>query len=407
MTPFPLVALSPGDRVALVAPGSTDYVVLVTALLSAGVIPVPLDPKLTPAERDRLLRYVDPALVIATSQEVTDLAGRLPTATVPLARPMHLTSGTTGSPRASAAACSTRRRRRRCSPRSATCGVSRRTTSTSCSARSTTRLPSASRWARCSRAAASSSPGPSTPGAVTAAIERERPTTMFCVPTHLQRLLRPLGRAIGRTRTSPASGSSPTPGRACPPALKHRAHRAVPAGHRPGSSTARPRASSPPAAARSGSSARARSAGPDPGALLSVDPDGTIWCVVPEHARFTYLATRRRPRRPGGGDCVHRRRPRPDRRRRLPLPRRPPRGPGHHRRRQRLPGRGRARAREYPGVRDIAVLGVPDDELGAAGLRGRGGRGGLRGARRVGPRAAGTGRSGRRPTSAGRAPATR
>ena len=42
---------------------------------------------------------------------------------------------------------------------------------------------------------------------------------------------------------------------------------------------------------------------------------------------------------------VHGRRPRPARRRRLPVPRRPPRGPGHQRRRQRLPARGRAGAR--------------------------------------------------------------
>ena len=33
---------------------------------------------------------------------------------------------------------------------------------------------------------------------------------------------------------------------------------------------------------------RAPSAGPGPAGALSVDDDGTIWCTVPDHARFTY-----------------------------------------------------------------------------------------------------------------------
>ena len=59
-----LVDLSSGDRVALLLPGSVAYVEPVMDLLARGVIPVPLDPKLTPAERDRMLPYVDAALVI-------------------------------------------------------------------------------------------------------------------------------------------------------------------------------------------------------------------------------------------------------------------------------------------------------------------------------------------------------
>ena len=48
-------SLLAGDRVALLVPGSPAYVDLVLALLADGVYPVPLDPALPEAERDRIL----------------------------------------------------------------------------------------------------------------------------------------------------------------------------------------------------------------------------------------------------------------------------------------------------------------------------------------------------------------
>jgi len=43
----PVSALRPGDRVALLVPGSPRYVDVVLSLLVRGIIPIPLDPRLT------------------------------------------------------------------------------------------------------------------------------------------------------------------------------------------------------------------------------------------------------------------------------------------------------------------------------------------------------------------------
>jgi long-chain acyl-CoA synthetase len=58
--------LRPGDRVALLVPGSPAYVDLVIALAAERVVPVPLDPRLTPSERQALLSYLSPRLVLET-----------------------------------------------------------------------------------------------------------------------------------------------------------------------------------------------------------------------------------------------------------------------------------------------------------------------------------------------------
>ena len=51
-TRFPTVSpmstgLREGDRVALLVPASQDYLDLVIGLLAAGVVPIPLDPRLS------------------------------------------------------------------------------------------------------------------------------------------------------------------------------------------------------------------------------------------------------------------------------------------------------------------------------------------------------------------------
>ena len=60
------VELREGSRVALLVPGSAAYVDLVMSLLAAGMFPIPLDPRLTSYERERILAPLRPALVVET-----------------------------------------------------------------------------------------------------------------------------------------------------------------------------------------------------------------------------------------------------------------------------------------------------------------------------------------------------
>ena len=129
-------------------------------------------------------------------------------------------------------------------------------------------------------------PGPFDPEAITAAIETERPTSMFCVPTHLQRLFAHWDE-VGVPDLSPfrlvAHAGAP-----CPVAVKERLVELFPEGSTwefygstEGQFTA---CRSEEWQQRPGTVGGAR-----PGRELSTDEDGTIWCRVPAHARFTYF----------------------------------------------------------------------------------------------------------------------
>ena len=130
-------------------------------------------------------------------------------------------------------------------------------------------------------------PGQFDPAAVTAAIERERPTTMFCVPTHLQRLFAhwddvgvagpvvvPAGRP--RRRAVPGRRSSGGWSRRSPTGSTWEFY-----GSTEGQFTA---CRSEEWLERPGTVGRAR-----PGRTLTTDDDGRIWCAVPQHARFSYF----------------------------------------------------------------------------------------------------------------------
>ncbi len=49
---------------ALLVPGSQQYVDAVLSLLARGIVPIPLDPRLTAYERDRILADLEPDLVV-------------------------------------------------------------------------------------------------------------------------------------------------------------------------------------------------------------------------------------------------------------------------------------------------------------------------------------------------------
>ena len=129
-------------------------------------------------------------------------------------------------------------------------------------------------------------PGKFDPATVTAAIEADRPTTMFCVPTHLQRLFAHWDEVgvpdLSSFRLVAHAGAP------CPAAVKHRLVELFPDGSTwefygstEGQFTA---CRSEEWLDRPGTVGRAR-----PGRDLSTDEDGRIWCAVPPHARFTYL----------------------------------------------------------------------------------------------------------------------
>jgi long-chain acyl-CoA synthetase len=128
-------------------------------------------------------------------------------------------------------------------------------------------------------------PGPFDPVTATRAIVEERPTTVFCVPAHLQRLFAHWDE-VGAPDLSSFRLVAHA-GAACPPPVKQRLIELFPAGSTwefygstEGQFTA---CRSEEWLEHPGTVGRAR-----PGRSLSVDPDGTIWCTVPEHARFTY-----------------------------------------------------------------------------------------------------------------------
>ena len=118
-----------------------------------------MDPQLRPSERDGLLADLEPALVPTEQEEVEGLLADLgPADGVPLGRPIHLTSGTTGRPKGVYSGLLDPDDAEALVAEERSLWGSRPTTSTWCSARCTTRLPSASPSAPCSPAAGSSCP---------------------------------------------------------------------------------------------------------------------------------------------------------------------------------------------------------------------------------------------------------
>lgn len=273
---------------ALLVPGSREYVDLVIALLARGVVPVPLDPRLTPREQAGILEDVEPAQVVRSPAELTDLLATLPQEArrgLPLARPMHVTSGTTGRPKGvwsglleEPAARALLEEER---------GLWGFTATDVHLVLSPLYHSAPLRFAVGTLLAGGEVvvPGPFDPATVTAAIVEHRPTTMFCVPTHLQRLFAHWDEVGVPDLTSFRAVAHA--GAACPPDVKHRLVELFPPGSTwefygstEGQFTA---CRSEEWLERPGTVGRAR-----PGRSLAVDEDGTIWCTVPAHARFVY-----------------------------------------------------------------------------------------------------------------------
>ncbi|HEX6486011.1 MAG TPA: AMP-binding protein [Nocardioidaceae bacterium] len=280
--------LAPGDRVALLVPGSLAYVDLTLLASRQGVVPVPLDPRLTETEQGRILADVEPSVVVRSQDDLRRVAGLLdpdPPSPVPLVRPMHMTSGTTGAPKgvwsglldAAAARALLEEERDLWGFTATDVHLVLSPLYHSAPLRFATGTLLAG-----GRVVVT---GPFDAATVTRLIVEERPTSMFCVPTHLQRLFAHWGDVgvpdLSCFRLVAHAGA------ACPPPVKQRLIELFPAGSTwefygstEGQFTA---CRSEEWLRHPGTVGRAR-----PGRSLMVEPDGTIWCTVPDHARFTY-----------------------------------------------------------------------------------------------------------------------
>src|SRR5262245_59872477 len=89
-----------GDRVALLTTSSGLMLSAILGALRTGVVPVLLNAGLLDHEREALLADAHPQLVVDDAA-LAELAAADPVelAPHPRARPMHYTSGTTGSPK--------------------------------------------------------------------------------------------------------------------------------------------------------------------------------------------------------------------------------------------------------------------------------------------------------------------
>jgi long-chain acyl-CoA synthetase len=280
--------LTEGARVALLVPGSASYVDLVLSLLADGVFPVPLDPALTASERERILAPIAPDLLVTSPEQVEELLASRPgrQRSLPRGRPVHCTSGTTGTPKGvwsglladEDAAALVAEERDLWGFREDDVNL----------VLSPLHHSAPLRFAMGTLLAGGRLvvPGKFDPARVTAAIAHERPTTMFCVPTHLQRLFAHWDEVgvpdLSSFRLVAHAGAP------CPAAVKHRLLELFPDGSTwefygstEGQFTA---CRSEEWLAHPGTVGRAR-----PGRTLTTGEDGRIWCAVPRHARFTYL----------------------------------------------------------------------------------------------------------------------
>jgi long-chain acyl-CoA synthetase len=90
--------LGPGDRVAFCLPSSAALLCAVLGALRVGIVPVLLNATLLDAERDLLVEDAAAGLVVTDAAALArlDRGPVVALAPHPLARPMHYTSGTTG-----------------------------------------------------------------------------------------------------------------------------------------------------------------------------------------------------------------------------------------------------------------------------------------------------------------------
>jgi long-chain acyl-CoA synthetase len=304
----------PGDRVVFSLPSSADLICAVLGAARTGVIPVLLNATLTEPERDGLIADAQPVRRILTEAALAELCAGPPAdlAPHPLTRPMHYTSGTTGRPKGVTTGVWDEATARAVFEDEASvwqfdpddlhmvCSPMYHTVSVRFSAGTLLSGGSLAILSRFDAATALDT------------LRRLRPSTAFLVPTHLQRIL--TSAELGGDETFDSLRFLAHAGAPCPPSVK----RAVMGRVRPGAvwefygsteaqftvcgpdewlehpgtvGRARPgrrlsiAAVAAVAVAAAGAEDRAEA---EDGSVDATDGSGTIWCDLPPFARFSY-----------------------------------------------------------------------------------------------------------------------
>ena len=277
-----------GDRVAMSTSGTAAMLSAVLGSLRVGIIPVVLNSALLQHEREELLLNADPAFTIDDAVLAQLLDGPpAELSDVPLARPLHYTSGTSGTPKGVwSGVLSEDQAQRLFDDEADLWGFNSADLHLTCSPLHHS-APIRFGGGTLLRGGSVVVPGKFDAHQIADVIQSYRPTSAFMVPSHLQRL-----RAVGALSTTDGVDFSSFrllahAGEPCPPPLKTAAIQAFPTGavwefygSTEGQFTACPSADWEE---RPGTVGQARA-----GRALSVDPDGTIWCAAPEYAEFSY-----------------------------------------------------------------------------------------------------------------------
>lgn len=280
--------LGSGHRVVFSLPGSADYVSAVLGATRTGVVPVPLDPRLTSHELAQIIDDVEPTLVIREQAELDHLlsGAEADLTEWPMCRPMHFTSGTTGRPKGVWSGLLTEDDAR-------SLALEERELWGFTSDDTNLVVSPVYHSAPLRFAAGTLLAGGSIvvlprfePASLADAVAQLAPTTMFCVPAHLQRLFS-WQDETGDHRDLATFRLVAHAGAPCPDAIRRRAHDTFGAeavwefyGSTEGQWTA---CRADDWTAHPGTVGRAR-----PGRVITVDAEGLLWCAVPPWARFEY-----------------------------------------------------------------------------------------------------------------------
>ena len=283
-----VLGVQQGDRIALSMTNSPTVINTALGALRSGIFPVMLDPALTDAEREAILQDCTPSLVLTSRADAESLAKGKPVdlAPVPLARPIHYTSGTTGKRKGVFSGLLDEDSARQL--------LGEETTQWGINSEDRHLVVSGLYHSAPLRFAITTLMNGGDvvvmsrfePSVFLQAMTHMQPTTMFCAPAHLQRMVDVIDTGV-RMPSVVGIRLVAHAGAACPQPLKQRIHHlfehdAVWEFY--GATEGQVTALSPADwLAAPGSVGRARA-----GRSITIDDNGTIWTTVPDYARFSY-----------------------------------------------------------------------------------------------------------------------